>query len=199
MKPLLCGLVALGLLAAAGQAKADHLFTTIDVPGSTSTTLAGINNLGQIVGTSSAGSFLLSAGNFTTLNVPGTPSGINDSGQIVGNIFKVGYLYSGGSYVTLSVAPAGITVARGINNAGEVVGYWYDRVKNHGFLYSGGTYTVIGPNEVLGANDVATSINNVGQITICHGTTSQGARKTAAVSDALGGKKLLSVEDRSFR
>jgi probable HAF family extracellular repeat protein len=164
MKPLLCGLVALGFFAAAAQANAEYVFSTIDLPGSTFTTLAGINNVGQILGNSSAGPFLLSGGNYTPLNLPGPPSGINDSGQIVGNIFNAGYLYSRGSYMTLSVAPAGVTVAQGINNAGEVVGYWNDRVKDHGFLYSGGSYTAIGPNEGLGANDHAMAINNLGQI-----------------------------------
>jgi hypothetical protein len=56
MKRLLCGLAVLSLLVGrAGQANADYVFTTIDVPGSTSTALAGINNLGQIVGTSRGG------------------------------------------------------------------------------------------------------------------------------------------------
>ncbi len=52
MKRLLLGLTALGLfLGVTGQAKADYVFTTIDVPGSTSTNSmgGGINDFGQIV------------------------------------------------------------------------------------------------------------------------------------------------------
>src|SRR5438445_7880350 len=120
---VLAGLMALGLLfSGAGQAKADYIFTTLDVPGSTFTTVTGINNVGQIVGNSSAGSFLLSGGNYTTLNLPGPPSGINGSGQIVGSTGNLGYLYSGGSYTTIDVGPvSGGTAASGINDSGQVV------------------------------------------------------------------------------
>jgi uncharacterized membrane protein len=65
-------------------------FTTIDAPGASRTFLAGINNLGQIVGDSypSGAFFLDTNGSFTAIEVPGVGltfvSGINDSGQIVG-------------------------------------------------------------------------------------------------------------------
>jgi probable HAF family extracellular repeat protein len=166
MKRLLCGFVALGLLGGGvSKAAGDYLFTTIDVPGSTFTTLAGINNVGQIVGNSSAGPFSLSGGNYATLNLPGPPSGINDSGQIVGSIGNLGYVYSGGSYVTLSfpdLPPFGSTTARGINNAGEVVGSYDTGVKFHAFLYTQGGYSQIDPPGAGYA--IATGINNIGQI-----------------------------------
>jgi hypothetical protein len=51
MRRFLGGLVALGLLVGeAEEAKADYVFTTIDVPGFVNTTASGINNAGQIVG-----------------------------------------------------------------------------------------------------------------------------------------------------
>ena len=49
MKPVCCGLIAFGLLGfATGEAKAQP--APFDVPGSGSTELLGINDLGQIVG-----------------------------------------------------------------------------------------------------------------------------------------------------
>ena len=36
------------------------------------------------------------------------------------------------------------TVAQGINDRGQIVGYYYDSGGNqHGFLYNGGTYTTL--------------------------------------------------------
>ena len=54
MKRFLCGLVAVGLLVAwTGRAKADYVFTTIDVI----TVVNGINDSGQIVGWYTSGGF----------------------------------------------------------------------------------------------------------------------------------------------
>ena len=99
MKQLFCGLMALGLfLGMAGQAKAQYIYTTIDVPGSSYTQAFGINDSAQIVGEYVAGGifhgFLLSGGIFTTIDVPASTGtagdGINHSGQIVGNYFADG-------------------------------------------------------------------------------------------------------------
>jgi probable HAF family extracellular repeat protein len=102
MKRFLCGLMAVGLfLGMAEQARSQpsYAFTTLDVPGSSSTRLCsanGINATGQIVGSyeDAAGrhSFLLAQGSFTRLDAPGAAStyayGINGSGQIVGVYFE---------------------------------------------------------------------------------------------------------------
>jgi probable HAF family extracellular repeat protein len=55
-----------------------------------------------------------------------------------------GFLLSGGSFTTLTVPGASQTYAYGINNAGQIVGYYKgsDRMA-HGFLLSGGSYTTI--------------------------------------------------------
>ena len=71
---LFCALMALRLfLGMAAQAKAQYMYTTIDVPGSTETEAYGINAHGQIVGLYDAGDtthgFLLSNGSYTTLDV----------------------------------------------------------------------------------------------------------------------------------
>src|SRR6266849_8026841 len=134
MNRFLYGLVALGLLlGVAGQAKAQYIFTTLDVPGSTLTRALDINASGQIVGRYDTGAtahgYLLSGGSYTTIDVPGstftTAHGINDSGQIVGRYLDGGtahgYLLSGGSYATLDPPGSTFTQAVGINNSGQIV------------------------------------------------------------------------------
>ena len=69
-------------------------FTTVDVPGASSTYPGGINDNVQIVGgfqdnIGGSHGFLYSGGSFTTIVVPGatmggSPHAINNSGQIVG-------------------------------------------------------------------------------------------------------------------
>jgi probable HAF family extracellular repeat protein len=60
-------------------------------------------------------------------------------------------------------AAAGATVAFGINNLGQIVGYYLGGdVKNHGFLYSNGTYTSI-DDPATSNFTVATGINDSGQ------------------------------------
>ncbi len=56
------------------------------------------------------------------------------------------------------------THAWGINNAGQIVGYYYDSSNaEHGFLYNGGAYTTL--NGPLGAGGTqAYGINDAGQI-----------------------------------
>jgi uncharacterized membrane protein len=188
MKTCFCGWAALGvIIAAAGQAKADYLFTTIDAPGSTGTVVNGINNAGQIVGSygdaqGGGGGFLLSGGVFTTFNVPGSVSteitGINDRGQMVGNYQTSllaesrGFLLSGGNYTPLVVPGSTATYVQGINDSGQIVGYYSVRERGpyYGFLLSGGVYTTLtGPPGSAGA--LVGAINNAGQIV---GTSSLG-------------------------
>jgi hypothetical protein len=62
------------------------------------------------------------------------PYAINDAGQIVGwfkadlpppaGSFPQGFLYSGGSYTALNVPGAYQTIATGINNTSQIVGYY---------------------------------------------------------------------------
>ncbi len=178
VKRLLCSLAALGLFASiSAQVKADYIFTPIDVPGATFTTVAAINNVGQIVGNSSVGPFLLSVGTYTALNLPGPPSGINDSGQIVGSYANHGFLYNNGSFTTLDVPSSlggnfgvDFTVASGINAAGQIVGTFQYTVRprppvisDRGFLFSAGTYSAFS-DPVSPARTYPSAINNSGQI-----------------------------------
>jgi len=167
------------------------MYTTLDDPlGVRGTFLHGINARGQIVGDylDSSGvphGFLYSRGSFTTLNEPlavgyvTDANGINANGEIVGDYYNGGYhgfLYSDGKYTTLDdpLAPinnphtTGGTLALGINDKGQIVGYYKDSSgTSHGFLYSGGTYTTF--DDPLGGlcfnlGTFPNGINNNGQI-----------------------------------
>jgi probable HAF family extracellular repeat protein len=64
------------------------------------------------------------------------------------------------TYTTFNI-PGAVTQAFGINDGGQIVGYFHNP-RTHGFLKDGNTYTTL---DVLGAtNTVASGINNGGQI-----------------------------------
>ena len=146
-----------------------YSFTTIDVPGATSTFAYGINDAGQIVGTSGGHGFLDTAGRFTPIDVPGAFStsayGINDSGQIVGYYTSGfhGFLDTAGSFTTIDVPWASATFAYGVNGAGQIVGsssFGSIFFPNSGFLYTAGSFTTISAP----GSTVASGINGSGQI-----------------------------------
>lgn len=207
MKQLFSGLVALSLfVSVAAQAKGDYLVTTIDVPGSALTQPLGINNAGQIVGAyrGSSGNlhgFLLSEGNYTTLDVPSPPggavgvgptmaTGITTSGLIVGWYeassrppplpSDVGFLFSGGNYTSFNVSGPNIastTRALGINDSMQIVGSVQRLVNGtfentrQAFFLSGGSTTLFDPPGAV--NSVASGINNAGQV-VGHYQTAMG-------------------------
>ncbi len=136
-------------------------FTRIDVPftGAFDTTPFDINVTGVIVGQyrnapglAGLHCFILVGGLFTTLDVqgPGFPHafntgcrGINASGQVVGRFrdsitrHRHGFLFSGDAFTQIDFPGATHTIAREINNHGQIAG-WYitdpaaDR--SHGFF-----------------------------------------------------------------
>jgi uncharacterized membrane protein len=146
-------------------------FTSLDYPGSSSTTALGINNSGQIVGgygvPGGGHSFLLSGGSYSSFDPPfatlsSGAAGINNSGQIVGGYQYAthGYLLSGGNYTDIS-AYNHWTTSNDINDSGQIVGGYYTGV-GHSYLLSGGNYTTIDP---LGSySSEARGINNAGEI-----------------------------------
>lgn len=122
------------------------------LPGMPDSRAQGINELGQVVGFSSFfdpdttdetfESFLWENGVMIDLGVPGDlnrAEDINDSGQIVGWSSNGAYIYEDGVVANLNtLIPAGsgvsISVATGINNAGQIVGYGLFAGRFHGLL-----------------------------------------------------------------
>jgi probable HAF family extracellular repeat protein len=132
-------------------------YTTIDYPGSTSTSAWGINNLGDVVGVYSLPDktnhgFLWSGGKLSSIDFPGAPStdtwGINDHGDIVGDYTINGvtrsFVLTHGRFVTVDVPGATLTGIAGINNSGELAGIYTlpdnsshtIMIKNDVFIYS---------------------------------------------------------------
>lgn len=79
-------------------------------------------------------------------------------------------MYSDGTFTTIGNPLGTLNIARGINNEGQIVGYYVDSSGvQHGFLDSSGTYTTL--SDPLAATlpsgqggTVALGINNKGQI-----------------------------------
>ncbi len=89
-------------------------------------------------------------------------------------------LYSNGHYTTLndplaSTAPGLGTFASGINNLGQIVGFYADNSGDlHGFLYSNGHYTTLNDPSAGTGSTQASDINDWGQIVGTY-TDSNGA------------------------
>jgi probable HAF family extracellular repeat protein len=75
---------------------------------------------------------------------------------------SVGFIYSGGSYTALSYPGAPQTEAFGINNAGQVVGDYWDSGFHQGFLYSAGSFTTLSVPSFQ--QTIPFGINNAGRI-----------------------------------
>ena len=124
-------------------------YTTIDDPLGTSTNATGINDAGDIVGFyhDSSGKydgFIYINGAFTTIDDPlgvegTTVTSINNEGDIVGSYTDSsgvghGFLYSGGVYTTVDDPLGASSNADGINDAGQIVGYYNNGSEHDGFL-----------------------------------------------------------------
>jgi probable HAF family extracellular repeat protein len=134
------------------------LFTVIAVPGATSTTALGINNLGAIVGAYNVGpiphGYVLTGGCFTTIDIPDAiltnVRGINDVGDIVGRYDTADHILHGyvltadGHFQALDFPTATMeTVAGAINAKGEIVGRTVTASGTHGFLFKHGRFRQI--------------------------------------------------------
>jgi len=185
-KSTLCVLgFGLALVAAAAANDAPPLtfkFSTIDVPGAIQTFPGGVNNSGVIAGLYFDASglehgYILNGKKLTTLDDPkGTSTGahgINPNGAVavVGSYINVkgkqeGFRYKHGKFTDVP-GPAGATIsaAFGINDTGEIVGYYVDSTRvQHGFLLKGKTYTTL---DVPGAaSTFAVGINDTGSVVL---------------------------------
>ena len=159
--------------------------TSIASPGNVA---YGLNNSGQIVGIpESNGAFLYENGEITSFTLPGyyysSANDINDLGQVVGNSGLSdarAFLYSrseGIKDLGRLRSTDELTVALGINNLGQVVGFSGTDVDFYGtngntlraFLYENNTLydlnELIAPGSSTGLSlTAASAINNRGQI-----------------------------------
>jgi hypothetical protein len=99
----------------------------------------GINDADEVVGNyggfGGAG-FLYHNGVYTPIN--GSVAAINSAGNVVGSYSNGSlFLYDNGVYTDVTGVPNGLDVV-GINDAGVIVGYFYDSSENlfHGFIAS---------------------------------------------------------------
>ena len=72
--------------------------------------------------------------------------GINDRAQIVGSAFggtNPGFVLEKGTFSTIEVPGALSTAALGMNNRGQIVGFYEAGETNHGFLLDQGIFTTI--------------------------------------------------------
>jgi probable HAF family extracellular repeat protein len=189
------GAYGVSSLVEEGFLYSNGIFSTIDVPGSEDFTEAtAINDSSQIVGiyTGLVGpnaltlGFLDVNGMFTTLYYPGSagqfslatePSGINNAGEIVGTVYIIpagfpggavpgyAFVYDNGVFSLMSVPGSLDTVANGINDSGQIVGYYIDgNDVQHGFLDTNGIFQTIDfPNALPGTTDLV-GINDAGEI-----------------------------------
>ena len=141
----------------------------------------GSNNRGQIVGDYFIGyspinlefhGFVYDNGVFSDFAMPGaintTPLAINDWGQIVGIARvsfadSVAFVYDNGVFTTFQVQ--GTTpFPTGINNRGQIVGYFYKNGIYRGFIYDDGVFKVLDGPVAGTTSTFVTGINDRGQV-----------------------------------
>jgi probable HAF family extracellular repeat protein len=162
--------------------------TDLGTLGGNSSTGNGINNAGQVTGSSTTSTnvthgFLYSNGQMIDLGslTSGFTSGdgINDAGQVTGSsngipslsgFFPRAFLYSNGQMIdlggfsSLELEFLRLSGGYGINNAGQVTG-WAETylMYRHAFLYSNGSMRDLGT--LAGDYSIGRAINNAGQVT----------------------------------
>jgi hypothetical protein len=175
---------AVASLAAARPAFAGYAFTTVDVPGASSTAILDINNSGQMVGLyTSAGvtsGFVDTNGVITTIAVPGATTtvayAISNSGTVVGQYLTGGYYYgfidNNGSFTTVNVPGYQFPISQpntqvaltGVNDKGEVTGFTETNgTQFHSFTVIGGNVAINDPPYAPGLSEFY-KINSSGQI-----------------------------------
>ena len=189
-------------------------YSPLDYPSARRTTPQGMNDLGEVVGyydfTSGLDhAFLYSDGTWTSLDYPDPThtytraTDLNDSGQIVGYYFTgpdylytdiYAFVYESGAWTSLQYPDALYTWAQGINEAGQIVGYYQEVAGGrHGFLYDMGTEAFM-PLDYPGATwTYATGITDSGTIVGVyqtgsgwHGFIYDGATWTSVDYDGAG-------------
>lgn len=155
-------------------------FGSIASGSSAGTIAAGVNNLGQIVGSyidanGKSHGFLYYNYNYTTIDNPlgvgaTTLNGINNYGAIVGSYLDStgmshGFTYNNGQYQQIDdpLANTNGTRLNSINDSGAITGAYVDASNNlQGFYYNAGSYQTIALPS--GASLYGAKINNTGEI-----------------------------------
>jgi hypothetical protein len=163
---------------APAEARAQAVFTDLDVPGVPSGAVVpwSVNNSGRVVGyfydsKSNPHGFVWSAGAVSAVDVPGalstTARGLNDAGDVVGNYLTpnfTGHAFrlSNGQFTTIDVPGIVGMSPYAVNNAGAIVGYYSVGGTNRGFLLAQGSFS---PISVPGSRTtLAFAINDAGTI-----------------------------------
>jgi probable HAF family extracellular repeat protein len=179
-------LLLIGITPAAASlafAAQTYLVTDLGSLNGGTSSAAGIDNHGQVAGTSTdaAGgfdAFLFSNGALHDLgNLGGSSSAtaLNTQGDVIGYSYLANattthpFLFRNGAMTDLGVPTgANFVSANGVNDSDQVVGTFVTGFKrsavSHAFLWQNGTFQDIGTLGGSPANAVATAINDAGQI-----------------------------------
>lgn len=151
-------------------------YTDIAFPGGTETSLHGVNNLGQIVGsyrdsTGSVKGFLFSQDTYVSFSIGGSATtnfnDINSAGAIAGlysgSSGQHGFVRHAGKVTTVDVPGALVTYPFALNDTGTVVGiYGAAEDDEHGFIYQRGRFITV---DYPGAtNTVLRKVSNSGVV-----------------------------------
>jgi uncharacterized membrane protein len=164
-----------------GFALSNGGYTTIENGPLLSVTVTGINNAGSIIGfyalpiLGNQGGFKVVDGTTSNLVVPGGTqatwaSGINSLGQISGTYQdsdgnKHGFVLNGSTYYKIddpSTVAGGGTSGGGINDKGDIVGFYDSKDGGRGFLLSGSTFSTLSFSDSV--QTYARGLNRLGQI-----------------------------------
>jgi uncharacterized membrane protein len=137
-------------------------FRTLDFPGAQLSVARGLNDRGDVVGQFEAGAarhgFLYNQGKYVQLDFPGTGAegtetfawGISNRGDVVGRFTlrrgdgPHGFVLSGGQWKRIDHPQSNTSAIDGINDAGEMVGIWFDENQNeHSFRLTKNRFTSI--------------------------------------------------------
>jgi probable HAF family extracellular repeat protein len=164
----------------AGFLYQDPIFNYVSFPEADVTWASGNNDAGTIVGYYQLSgeinrhAFLLNDATYTSFDYPGaahtTAFDINNAGSIVGGYHTSpsgeptetwGFVKHDSSFETIAY-PGANTHATGINDSGQIVGFYADASGVHGYLYEESEFTTVDYPGALGT--YLGGINNQGQI-----------------------------------
>lgn len=142
----------------------------------------GLSDAGTITGSYAANfspqrPYTYNSGVFTDLGNTGYAYGINNSDQVVGDNFRgqtIGFLYKDGAMQSVAGLSAGGSVARGLNNLGDVVGAAQNASgQTRGYINANGDVTEVGS---LGVYSWASAVNDSREVAGFYNTSAGSVR-----------------------